>query len=204
MKKIILSAVAVLAFGFTNAQDVKFGAKAGLNISNITGDTDELGYSSKTGLFFGGFAEVKISDKFSFQPELLFSNLGVKSEEVDILDDYKYESKIVLNYLNVPLMAKFYVADKFSLEAGPQLGFLLSSKAKYTETFDGDTESGSEDIKDTFNGFDFGFNFGTSYDFTNNISAGVRYSVGLSNILKDSGSFKSHNSNLAFALAYKF
>jgi long-subunit fatty acid transport protein len=203
MKKIILSAVAVLAFGFTNAQDVKFGLKTGLNISNITGDIE--GSSSKAGIFLGGVAEIKISDKFSFQPELLYSSVGNKNVVYDY--DYegdKLEGKINLSYLNIPLMAKLYVADKFSLEAGPQLGFLLSAKAKGTYTYEGDSESGTEDIKDGYNGVDFGFNFGTSYDFTDNISAGVRYTVGLSNILKDSGDFKQQNSNIAFALAYRF
>lgn len=202
MKKIILSAVAVLAFGFTNAQDVKFGLKTGLNISNVTGDLE--GTSSKTGLFFGGLAEIKISDKFSFQPELLFSSVGAKVVDSDIAYNYKSEDKYILSYLNVPLMAKFYVADKFSLEAGPQLGFLLSAKSKYSINDDGYKESGTEDLKDEVSSFDFGFNFGTSYDFTDNISAGVRYSVGLSNVFKDMGAFKAHNSNLAFALAYKF
>ena len=38
MKKIIFSIAAVLAFGFANAQDVKYGAKAGLNMSSISTD----------------------------------------------------------------------------------------------------------------------------------------------------------------------
>jgi hypothetical protein len=210
MKKIILSAVAVLAFGFTNAQDVKFGLKTGLNISNITGDIE--GGSSKAGIFFGGVAEIKISDKFSFQPELLYSSLGNKYKLYDTSFEYQgdyydgvdLESKANFGYLNIPLMAKFYVAEKFSLEAGPQLGFLLSAKEKVTATFEGESDNVSVDIKDYYNGFDFGFNFGTSYDFTDNVSAGVRYTVGLSNILKDSGDFKQQNSNIAFALAYKF
>ncbi|RZJ55928.1 MAG: PorT family protein, partial [Flavobacterium sp.] len=33
-----------------------------------------------------------------------------------------------LSYLNVPIMAKYYVIEKLSLEAGPQIGFLLSAK----------------------------------------------------------------------------
>ena len=32
MKKIIMTAAAVFAFGFANAQDVKFGVKGGLNL----------------------------------------------------------------------------------------------------------------------------------------------------------------------------
>jgi opacity protein-like surface antigen len=182
MKKIILSAVAVMAFGFTNAQSAKFGVKAGLNISNLTGDVSNN--SSKTGIALGASVEFKVSDKFAIQPELVYSVLGAKDNSIN--------ENLNLDYLTIPVVAKYYVADKFSLEAGPQIGFLLSAKA------------GSTDVKSAVNSTDFGLNFGAGYDFTKNLSAGVRYTAGLSNIAKDSGSDKVHNSNFAIALGYKF
>ncbi len=184
MKKIILSAVAVLAFGFTNAQDVKFGAKAGLNISNVSGESDS---KSKAGLALGVFAEIKVSDKFSVQPELLYSVVGAKSNASS--------DKINLAYFNIPVMAKYYVADKFSLEAGPQIGFL--SSAKYVQG------SSSANIKELYKSTDFGLSFGAGYDIAKKIAVGVRYTAGLSNISSVSG-VNQKNNNFAIALAYKF
>lgn len=188
MKKIILTAAAVFAFGFANAQDVKFGAKVALNVSNISGD-DTGDLKSLIGGQFGGFAEIGISDKFAIQPELMYSMQGAKYDG----------GKTNLSYLNVPVMAKYFVAEGFSLEAGPQIGFLLSAKDKE----DGED---SVDMKDELESIDFGVNFGAGYDFTENLSAGLRYNLGLTNIVKNvpGEDFKITNNVFSVSLGYKF
>jgi long-subunit fatty acid transport protein len=188
MKKVMLTAVAVMAFGLSNAQDVKFGAKAGLNMSNYTGDVE--GTDMKVGYQVGGFAEIKISEKFAVQPELVFTNLGAKGDFSGVTVTEH------LNYLAIPVMAKYFVADKFSVEAGPQIGFLMSAKMK--------ADGESVDTKDEYNSTDFGLNVGVGYDITENIGVGLRYTAGLSNIAKDSGDFKQGNSNIALSVGYKF
>lgn len=107
-------------------------------------------------MHIGGFVEIKISDKFVIQPEVLYSGQGSDSDE----------GSFNLTYINVPLMAKYYVADKFNLEAGPQIGFLTSAKIKM--------DGNSIDSKRLFNSTDFGINFGAGYDFTQKLSAGIR------------------------------
>ncbi|WP_166921875.1 porin family protein [Flavobacterium poyangense] len=204
MKKMMLTAVAVMAFAFSNAQEVKFGVKGGINLHTLTGDVENE--SPKVGFQVGGFAEIKISDKFSVQPEILFSTQGAKFEESNSLVSTK--DNTCLSYLNVPVMAKFYVVEKFSLEAGPQIGFLLAAKSKYetkSEVFG--SESGDEDIKKDFESIDFGVNFGAGYDFTENLSVGLRYNLGLSNIAKvEAGDekFSVKNSVFALSVGYKF
>ena len=202
MKKITLSIVAVLAFGFANAQEVKFGAKAGLNVSTLTGDVNDA--SSRVGFHVGGFAEIKLSDKFSVQPELLYSAQGAKFETSGA--GFSEEDKFNLAYLNVPVMAKYYVAEKFSLEAGPQIGFLLSAKNDFSYSDSGESESGKVDIKDGFKSIDFGVNFGAGYDFTENLSVGVRYNLGLSNIAEkvEGSDAKVKNSVFSLSVGYKF
>lgn len=201
----MLTAAAVMAFAFSNAQETKFGVKGGINLHTITGDVSE-DVSSKVGFQIGGFAEFKLSDKFAIQPELLFSTQGAKLETSEPEFGISSEQKLNLTYLNIPVMAKFYATEKFSLEAGPQVGFLLSAKSKYEATFDGETESGDEDVKDTLESIDFGVNFGAGYDFTENLSAGLRYNLGLSNIAKteDDNDAKVKNSVFSLSLAYKF
>ncbi|HEU4790930.1 MAG TPA: porin family protein [Flavobacterium sp.] len=181
MKKIILSAVAVLAFGFTNAQEVKFGVKAALNVANLTGDVDNA--SSIVGFQVGGFAEIKLSEKFAIQPEVLYSAQGAKSEG----------ETFNLGYINIPVLAKYYVAKSFSLEAGPQIGFLTSAKIE------------SEDVKDFVSSTDFSLNLGAGYDFTENLSAGLRYNFGLTNVYDTDLSDDSiKNGVFSVSLGYKF
>ena len=210
MKKIILSVAAMLTFGFVNAQEVEFGVKGGVNIATITGDVDDA--KAKIGFHIGGFAEIKISDKFSVQPELLFSTQGAKAEENFSENGftYEYSEKINLAYLTIPVMAKLYVAEGFSLEAGPQIGFLMSAKNKVEGSTNSGgiviTESEEVDIKDEANTVDFGLNFGLGYKFTENLSAGARYNLGLSDINKEvedySGSIK--NSVFQISIGYSF
>lgn len=209
MKKIILSAVAVLSFGFANAQEVKFGAKVALNVASLSGDVEDA--SSLIGFQVGIFAEFKLSDKFAFQPELMYSGQGVKESTSEIIEGYTatIEAKSKLGYLNVPLMAKYYATPKFSLEFGPQVGFLLSAKVDgdYTVIVNGMSVSVSEstDVKDQASSVDFGLNFGAVYDFTEKISAGVRYNIGLSNVYDYEGNNASaKNSVISVSLGYKF
>src|SRR5690606_21065628 len=99
MKKIILTVAAVFAFGVANAQDgAQFGVKAGLNMSNITGDFDADGATS---FYVGGLVDLTISENFHIQPELLYSMEG--ADEASI------------SYLRIPVMAKYYVMEGLNL-----------------------------------------------------------------------------------------
>lgn len=111
MKKIILSAVALVAFGTANAQEMKFGAKAGFTSltskSEIAGLGSESG--SETGFFAGAFAEFSLSEKFAFKPEVLY----VSVKEAD--------------QFQLPLHVKYEVAEGFGILAGPNLAFLMDT-----------------------------------------------------------------------------
>ena len=160
----------MLAFGFTaTAQGTNFGLKAGMDAASVKAEA--LGQSvsaSETGFYIGAFAEIGVSDKFTFQPELLF---------ISIED---------LNQISIPLMAKFNVAEKFSLLAGPSIGFML------------DSEDG---MKST----NFGIEAGLSYDISENFLVEARYGLGLSNLIEDAPSDTSLKLNGFFAgIGYRF
>ena len=100
---------------------------------------------------------------------------------------------VALNYLNVPLMAKYYVVKGLSIEAGPQIGYLLSAKNESTN------------VKDSFKKVDFAANLGVGYKLKNGINFGARYNFGLLNINNVSGdSGKFRNSVLQLSVGYFF
>ena len=209
MKKLILAAAAVFAFGVANAQDMKLGIKAGLNVATISGTTDA---KSLYGANVGVFGEFKVSDKFSVQPELLFSMQGAKSSESKDFGGGFYlntTNKLTLNYINIPIMAKFFVADKFSLQAGPQIGFLMtanSTEEKSSNVPGYVNNSSSTDVKSSYNSVDFGVNFGAGYSFTENIAIDLRYNLGLNGLDKNlaSGSTATYNRVFSLNFGYSF
>lgn len=207
MKKIILSTLLVLAFGFTYAQKAQFGIKGGLNSSNFSGDTEGADLKSRVGFNAGVFAAIKLSEKITLQPEILFSTQGAEIQNVETDVNgviYTADVKFNLSYINIPVMFKSYVGDKFNLEAGPQIGFLTS--AETSTKIDGYSQTFDEDAKDFFESVDFGLNFGAGYDFTKNVSAGVRYNLGLSNIFKteEGDDSKTQSSVFSLSVGYKF
>ncbi|PWK17383.1 porin family protein [Xanthomarina spongicola] len=212
MKKVLLTA-AIAVFGFTsmNAQNVSFGAKAGMNVATIGGDfgnyydyyegdaTDNV--KSRVGFHVGGLAEIMISEKFAIQPEILYSSQGFKTE-------YSYgsereESNVNLSYLNLPVMAKFFPIENLSVEAGPQVGFLLSANEDYEYTdsdFPEDNVSGDRDVKDSVKGVDFSMNIGVGYKLDMGVFFQARYCFGLSEV-DDTGYYddESYYDNYSFS-----
>ncbi len=185
MKKSILL-VAIVLFGYTavNAQEyVMFGAKGGVNFSTFSGDGSNAFNDPKgrTSFHLGLVAEIPMSDKFSIQPEVLYSGQGYDISERNNGNDIEYQ----LDYINVPVIAKFYVFEGFALEAGPQVGFLVNSEIDSDPSSVNDNNSISLN-EDQFNKVDFGVALGASYKFRGGFFASGRYNIGLRDIYDDS------------------
>ena len=192
MKKIILTMAAVFAVSFANAQDskggssdMKFGVKAGLNNSNYTGDADT---DAATSFYIGGLVDFTVSEKFHVQPELLYSRQG---SEADTL-------KIKVDYISIPLMVKYYLSEKFSVEAGPQMSFLVNNKVEYDKAEW--NNSIFADRETNASSFDFGLNIGFGYNITSNLFAQVRYNYGITTVAENPD---IKNSVFQFSLGYK-
>lgn len=182
MKKIIFIATAVLAITCAQAQTVKFGVKGGLTVSTLSGDLEDA--EAKIGGHVGGFAEIKFN-KFALQPEVLLSMQGAESNTTRYYSGNFYATKYEANllYLNVPVMAKYYVIPKLSVELGPQLGILLDAETKYSETENGFVEySENENVKSDIKTIDLAANIGATYHFNDHMAVGARFSLGLTNI----------------------
>lgn len=189
MKKIIFTLTFLSFITFSNAQEMSYGALGGISLSTISGD-DTGEYSSKVSISIGGFLEYKINNQFGVQPELRYINVGAKGELFG--KDYKEN----YSYIAIPVLGKYYVNEKFSLNFGPQIAFNMGAKTK----FDGD----SENIEDV-NGLDLGLLIGASYNFTDRIFADARYNFGLSNIYSNTDDgFKQSHAAFFVSLGYRF
>ncbi len=203
MKKWILSFTAIFllftseitfAQGAINPDDVRFGIRGGLSIYSIETEASFGGFGnasetsgSKVGFAAGVFAEIPLTNIFSFQPELLFvqkggSDSGDFVEDDDFFDDNGDGDSVSLtfNYLDIPLLARANIPLErdFSpyVVAGPSIGYLLSASA---------SSGDDDDIDEFYKSFNFGFVLGAGMEF-GNLSVDLRYDIGLTNIFDDS------------------
>ena len=165
------------------AQNIDFGIKGGLNISNITG-----GDADRNNLFnfhVGSFAEIELNKKLSIQPELLYTRQGSEVENT---------LKIKIDYLAIPILVKYYFYEKLSLEVGPQMSFLVNDKIEFIDSSlpDADTDASS---------FDFGLSLGVGSNLTSNILLQARYYYGITTISENPD---VKNSVFQISLGYKF
>ena len=201
MKKLILGIALFGGLSAANAQ-IDLGVKGGLNFPTLSGDSRQLmGDQTKfrTDFYVGGYANYKVTDQISFQPELLYSKQGAGIKTTD-----NSNTKIVTHNINIPLMGRYEIMEGLNLEFGPQLGFLVSAKAKSEE---GKTDTKVK-ITDNFKTFDFGLNFGAGYKVTDELEINARFTKGLSNINNVfpegmNNNYKITNTYFSIGVAYK-
>lgn len=212
MKKFILS-LAVLAStaGVANAQTgIKVGLKGGFNGSTFSG-ADSKGSEYKAGFAAGGFVNFGVSDNFSIQPELLYSQKGASQ------DGYSYPSgtttkndgtaKTTLGYLDVPIMLRYNIGEDgkgFFVEVGPQGSFVLHRRS-FIEDGGGTQVGSSETTTDNLNKVVLGYVGGVGYQITSGLQLGLRYTGDFTQVAKqENGALNVHNSVFQFQVGYAF
>ena len=187
MKKFLLLFAVIGSVTIAKAQtELTYGVKGGLNLSAVGGkDTD--GNKMKAGFHVGVFAELPVATSISVRPELVFSNQGSKYE------DDGGKGSVNASYITLPVMAKYRFAGGFFAETGPQLGYLVSAKAKQ-----GGEKS---DMKDMYRKTDLSWALGVGYLSKTNIGVNARFNYGLSKVDKE-GDFKAYNRVFQVGLFY--
>ena len=190
MKKLFLAVVAMMISAATFAQNevgqLTIQPKVGVNIANIT-DADDA--DPRIGLAAGAEFEYGLTDNIGLSAGVLYSMQGVKASEESV------DCTLKLDYLNVPILANFYVAKGFAVKLGVQPGFKLSSKAEFKGS------GGSKEVDvDGFKSVDLSIPVGVSYQYQN-IVFDARYNWGVTNIVEDSD---SKHSVFQITVGYKF
>ncbi|NJW55182.1 porin family protein, partial [Salinimicrobium oceani] len=119
MRNLILIFTLIIFTGTTvKAQEfVYFGAKGGLNLTNMNSDSFSE-TNSRTGFHLGLLAEIPLGNRFSLQPEVLYSTQGTEADVI-MLGGGPIQTEYNLDYVQVPVLAKIYLTESLSIEAGP-------------------------------------------------------------------------------------
>lgn len=153
-----------------------FGIKAGLNFSTFN-DAEKFNADTQTQFHLGVFTRYRFTERLSARAELLYSMKGARADEFSIFEDYSVD----LDYISLPIMAEFGVTDRLSLELGPYIAVLVSSRQSFHEL------EGSRQMidisEDETNFVDVGIGGGLMYTTPTGLGIGLRYSQGVADAL---------------------
>jgi len=180
MKKLWIALLVVFTTAGVSAQGLDLGIKAGVNFASIS---DASGLDNRTGFVAGFFVGGKFNDKIGIQADLLYSQQGAEFS----LGDFN------LDYINVPIVLKYYLTDNLNVQVGPQFGVLINDEA---QTVVGETIN---DI--ATNNFDLTAVVGLGLDIPFGLRLDGRYGFGLSDVSKDAD---GKNSVITLAVGYSF
>ena len=174
MKKILILAIGLFVATAASAQDrIKFGVKAGVNLSDIIkGDgNNNLDTKVKTGFNAGVTVEIPLIAGLAFTPEVLYSQKGYK------LTSSIGEFRQTTSFIDVPILASFRLGSSFNIVAGPQVSFLLSTKNKFINGYGSLEQTNVENDSDRFKKSLVGGVIGFRYDVNDKFDIHGRYAL---------------------------
>ena len=202
MKKLSLF-VFVFVFSLITAQlkaQVKFGPKAGLNLTEMSLKSGDLSYNPSTvaGFHVGFILETRINKHFYLQPGIFYSTKGsnykIGMENVSISPDY---IEIPVNFLwkiNLKGTAKLLIYTGPYFAAGIAGSYNINGNSKKIKF----GTSASDDLKP----FDYGLNFGVGFEIHHFQITG-QYGYGLMNLNPDkSAKYTVNIAGLFFSVGY--
>lgn len=200
MKKLILIVSFIFFTGTSlKAQEsVQFGIKGGVNFTKMNSE-EFADNSNRVGFHVGLLAEIPLGNMFSIQPEVLYSTQGTKAEV--IMFGGNSIVSFHLDYIQVPLVIKWYLTPSLALEAGPSFNFLVNNElgSQRVQPLESFPMFGIE--SDFGRKFEFGGVLGASYKFGHNLLGSARYVYGLTDAFDSDFNDKAIN-NYGFQLGF--
>ena len=193
MKKMMMVAVMALFAMTASAQNInrEVGAftlqpKVGVGFGHISGAYDgELSPKFRVGFVGGLEGEYYAAPWLGIALGVNYAQQGWKMKE----NTTNTSISTKLDYLNIPLVADFFVARGLALKAGVQLGFLLKAK------------TGDIDQKDYCKSTAIAIPIGISYEFSN-VVLDFRYNIGATKVNKEGDA--QRDDLLQLTVGYKF
>lgn len=198
------------------SENFYFSLKAGLNYSMIRGYDEG---NNRFGFNFGLVNNIRINDKLFLAPEFLpLSSKGVTDVPVlttgdedldDLLEDVESTDR-KLNYIDIPILLRYNISERFSISAGPEINFLVGGSDIYYSTHLEDIVLTTEvDIHEHVRTFDCGGVIDLSCMVARpvngkGVNVYLRYSMGFMDILKDNTGDPIRNSTLQIGATFPF
>ena len=212
---LIITLVMISFSAYSQTNGPSFGLRAGVNLQTFNGkdsEGDPLEMDMVPRFHVGAVVNIPFAPDFYFQPGLLFTTKGAKSDNLLGLDmSVEYN----ISYIELPLNIVFKPAlgnGHFVLGFGPYLAYGIAGKAKFkignVSTDDKivfTNDSNASDWK-YFKALDYGGNLFFGYEMNNGISLQINTQLGLAKINADKPDNNSEFRNTGFgiSLGYNF
>lgn len=172
MKKNFVLLLFTLLISQQSYSQFKFGTKAGVNLSNI--DQQDLDSNPLVGFHAGVIAEIPWGKRLYFATEILYSLQGYREERKNINEEKIDDIITEFGYLQAPFILKYRIIEGLNIQAGPQLGLLVSAITR--------EETQKQDNKYLYLDFEYGAIFGLGYKFYPGLFVQARYNLGFGEI----------------------
>ncbi|MBR5638953.1 MAG: PorT family protein [Muribaculaceae bacterium] len=209
MKKITIALLCmIMATGSALAQkQFTFGPKVGVDYTHFWGK--KACHGGRLNYQAGLFLEYRFTDKISIAPEVVFAAQGGKYDYKNFIYEMIITTDVeltdMLNYINIPVMFKYYFTPKFSIDFGPQLGINIYSKYSVEPKDKAIGPKMTHDQKDGTKTLDVGVGLGLTYNITNDVFVQGRYTMGVTDVFdKNWDSDEEKNANAQIAIGYRF
>lgn len=200
---ILITGIFIMTAFPAGSQQFNGGILAGVAGTQVAGDT----YSGfkKAGIFAGGFVNLQVNKHSAIQMEIEFFQKGSRKNPDAENNDYdQYIFRV--NYVELPVFYQYIINNRFRLEAGPSLGFLIN----YYEEFNTEEiKFGNRPARVTFQ-----INAGLYVNIFERLMFNLRTSNSLINIRSDNatgdiirifpGNYGQFNDCLVMSLFYRF
>lgn len=240
MKTIAILFAAISLSTMTAAAQNKVGEFSlkpmiGINVSDLSSD-EEVNYKTKVGFTEGLEAEYGVTPWLGVSLGAIYSQQGAKYEaslgQLGVNEEGRkvaviigLKGKLKADYINMPLLANFYVWKGLSVKTGLQVGFLVNDKMSVNGAVAGFTEIPADQLiqedlsissatstslstfsfeeSDICKSVVFGIPVGLSYEYKN-ITLDARYYFGLTRMDDAEDDAPARNRCISITVGYKF
>ncbi|HLZ16189.1 MAG TPA: porin family protein [Cyclobacteriaceae bacterium] len=181
MRVLLTVCGALIATGTFAQMKIEVGVKGGL--SNYGLDLSGLKlagvqFNNGSGYHVGAYSLFRVA-KFAVQPEIIYSRQGQF-----FTTPYNTNLSTHVNYINIPVMLKYYVLGGLNLQVGPQFGLVASATGDLVDKSNLRLTSSDQNLKDYLSTSDFSIAYGAALDLPFGANLTIRYVVGVTDINK--------------------